>query len=656
MQIFSLFGEILLKDSGVVSKLDEIDKKGGTTSSHLDTAFSKIGSAALKLGGIIGLGMGFKDMISNASASQQKLTQMDSVLKSTGGAAGMTKDELVKLADAQGKLTTFSKGTNLETENLLLTFTNIGKKTFPDALTAVNDMSQALGQDTKSSAIQLGKALNDPVKGITALSRVGVSFTQQQKDQIAAMQKAGDTAGAQSIILKELQKEFGGSAEAAGKTFGGQLTILKNQISGVGTQIGSVLMPYLTNLVTNINSNMPKIKQVITDVINTVVPKFQEWVKIISQIVTEILPSLGKSTDDAKAKVADLANNGLNLVTSALQLIRDHAPIVQGFIVGLTAVWLIQKGVILEHNIALAAHNTVQLVKNVQDKIETAQIVALYVAQGVHTAATNAQAVATKALNLVMEANPIGLVIAAITALIAIGVILYNKSTTFRKFVNDFWDNLKKFVAGVKQDFEKLINDIGNGITNFQTKVNNIFTDIGNTFINLKNSVANTAKEIGTAVIEGINTAVTFITSLPAKALQWGKDFIQGFIDGIKSMMSAVGNAVSNVANTVKSFLHFSTPDEGPLKDYEQWPKDFMEGFAKGITDNKYKIADAVKGIGTDMKVNVKGAMTNTSNESKDSISKGITQNVYITSPTALSPSEIARQNKRALQELALQF
>jgi phage-related minor tail protein len=103
-------------------------------------------------------------------------------------------------------------------ENLLLTFTNIhnetgrGNQIFTRATRTIADMSAALGQDTKSSAIQLGKALNDPIKGVTALQRVGVSFTQSQRDQIKTLVESGNTLDAQKMILRELRKEFGGSA------------------------------------------------------------------------------------------------------------------------------------------------------------------------------------------------------------------------------------------------------------------------------------------------------------------------------------------------------------------------------------------------------------------------------------------------------------
>src|SRR5699024_11809118 len=84
-------------------------------------------------------------------------------------------------------------------------------------------------------------------------------------------------------------------------------------------------------------------------------------------------------------------------------------------------------------------------------------------------------------------------------------------------------------------------------------------------------------------VQNGFSGAISFITSLPGKALQWGKDFIQGLINGIKSMVQAVVDTVSGIASRIASFLHFSAPDEGPLSDYEKWTPDFM----KGVADRK---------------------------------------------------------------------
>src|SRR5260221_10246036 len=189
------------------------------------------------------------DIFQQSIDAQAGLAQTNQVIKSTGGVAGVTAQSVLDLATQYSHLTQFSDDTVQSASNMLLTFTNIGKNVFPQATKTVLDMSQALGQDTKNSAIQLGKALNDPLTGITALQRVGVTFTQGQKDSIKAMMQHGDVASAQGVILKELQKEFGGSAEAAGKTFPGQLKILGQNFDDLKQNIGDAVVPILSKLV-----------------------------------------------------------------------------------------------------------------------------------------------------------------------------------------------------------------------------------------------------------------------------------------------------------------------------------------------------------------------------------------------------------------------
>jgi hypothetical protein len=199
-----------------------------------------------------------EDVIKSANRSQEVVSQLGAVLKSTGGVAGVTSKMALDLASSLQKVTKFSDEDVLSAENLLLTFTKISKDIFPQATKITLDMATALGEDTKSAAIQLGKALQDPILGVTALRRVGVNFSDAQRDVIKSLVDTGQQAQAQALIMKELQTEFGGSAEAAGKTFAGQLAILKNQIDdvkeGLGLAIINGIQPFtqaLSNFVTS---------------------------------------------------------------------------------------------------------------------------------------------------------------------------------------------------------------------------------------------------------------------------------------------------------------------------------------------------------------------------------------------------------------------
>jgi hypothetical protein len=210
------------------------------------------GGIALLGAGMAGLGVFIKQSVDSAMEAQEVMAQLDAVLVSTGGAAGVTSEQAIELADSFQQVTKFSDETILAGENMLLTFTNIGKDVFPAATETMLNMSQALGQDVKNSAIQLGKALNNPIQGVSALRKVGVQFTDDQEKMIKSLVESGDLMGAQTLILKELQTEFGGSAEAAGKTFAGQLEILKNQFDEVKESVGMAVIPLLQRFVSGV--------------------------------------------------------------------------------------------------------------------------------------------------------------------------------------------------------------------------------------------------------------------------------------------------------------------------------------------------------------------------------------------------------------------
>jgi hypothetical protein len=121
----------------------------------------------------------------------------------------------------------------------LLTFTKVTGTQFDKAQVAILNLSTRLGTDLTSASVQVGKALNDPIKGVTALGRAGVQFTAQQKEQIAALVESGDVAGAQTIILQELETQFGGAAEAAANV--DPYTQLANEVGNLSEDFGAII-------------------------------------------------------------------------------------------------------------------------------------------------------------------------------------------------------------------------------------------------------------------------------------------------------------------------------------------------------------------------------------------------------------------------------
>lgn len=233
--------------SDVKSSLGGITSVASGVGSGISSIFGGVVSGAF---GIAGQAVGFlknqlSDSISVAEVHQGIMAQTAQVVKSTGDASGMTASAIADLGMSLSHVTAFSDDTIQSGENLLMTFTGIGKDVFPATTKTMLDMAQAMGGDTKGAALMLGKALNDPATGLTALTRVGVTFSTQEKEQIKTMMAHNDVVGAQKVMLKELQTEFGGSAEAAGKTFAGSLQILKNDMMDVKQQIGGALLPVL---------------------------------------------------------------------------------------------------------------------------------------------------------------------------------------------------------------------------------------------------------------------------------------------------------------------------------------------------------------------------------------------------------------------------
>lgn len=243
-------GELFVKIGGDLTGLDASLGKAESMVSKAGSSLANIGKvmAVGALAGGAALVGGLVASVKAAADAEAQTAKLNAVLQSTGGVAGMTAGAVNALATSLSQVTPFEDDAIVGAESLLLTFTNIGANVFPQATEAVLNLSAALGQDLQSSAIQVGKALNDPITGATALRRVGVSLTDQQMKQIKAFQESGDLLSAQKIILTELETEFGGAAKAAGSTFGGQLQILQNNLGNVMETIGGAFLPALTQL------------------------------------------------------------------------------------------------------------------------------------------------------------------------------------------------------------------------------------------------------------------------------------------------------------------------------------------------------------------------------------------------------------------------
>ena len=198
--------------------------------------------------------------------------------------------------------------------------------------------------------------------------------------------------------------------------------------------------------------------------------------------------------------------------------------------------------------------------------------------------------------------------------------------TAISTFLTTAWNGIKTAITtvlnaiktvvttvwnGIKNTITTIVNGIKNAVTTawnniksaVSTAANAIKNAVSNAFNAMLNGIKNVCGNIYGAVKSGFDKAINFVKNLATQAFQWGADFIGGIVNGIKSMIGKVGDAVSSVADKIKSFLHFSVPDEGPLTDYESWMPDFIGGLAKGIEKSRGLIEQAMQGVTGDMTI-----------------------------------------------------
>jgi hypothetical protein len=198
------------------------------------------------------IGQALNVVLEPALEAEQGLNRVKAVVESTGQAAGFAAEEIARqAADIQEAFAFDDDMIMNDLMTPLLTFTNVTGEAFQQAQVAIMDMNRALGEDgggLKAVAQQVGKALQDPITGLTALRRSGVSFSDEQQKVIKSLVDAGDAAGAQKIILAELNKEFGGQAAAYADSYAGRLAKLKLAMGDLAQSVGELLLPILTAL------------------------------------------------------------------------------------------------------------------------------------------------------------------------------------------------------------------------------------------------------------------------------------------------------------------------------------------------------------------------------------------------------------------------
>lgn len=226
----------------------------------------KLGGAIIAGLGAAGIALGIGEFVKKGfeeySAMDAINAQFAAGIKSTGNAANLSVKSLDDLAESVAGYSGQAVDSIGKTEQVLQTFQNIKNvgpnKIFDQATEAAANMAAKMGGDASSMALKLGRALNDPILGMSSLTRQGVTFTDQQKDQVKAMVASGNIMGAQKVILDELSVKYGGAAQAAGQTLPGALARAKVGFGELSKAAFSAIVPVLLPAVNAIASAMVK--------------------------------------------------------------------------------------------------------------------------------------------------------------------------------------------------------------------------------------------------------------------------------------------------------------------------------------------------------------------------------------------------------------
>lgn len=321
--------------------------------------FGGIGTAFSNLGNIVtGIKAGFDllagafnavvdfgaQFTNEAIESQDAIANLEATLRSMGNVTGLSSQQLQDMAGALQEVTRFSDETIINGQAMLLTFGNIGGDIFPQATEAMLDLAAKFGSVDQAS-VMLGKALNDPIAGVTALRRVGVQLSDEQEKSIKLFMEQGDIMSAQGIILTELERQVGGLAEAYGQTFAGQLEIFKNKIGEVKEGIGNSLLPLLSQMMDWAMQFMPTIERLgdliagvfdvwadaginsiemqdqlggldefFADIFNNIASAINEWAtgegpQVLSDAIVTVIDGLSGANPEINSKAAQAALN-----------------------------------------------------------------------------------------------------------------------------------------------------------------------------------------------------------------------------------------------------------------------------------------------------------------------------------------------------------
>lgn len=435
------------------------------------------------------------------------------------------------------------------------------------------------GTRAMSGLLAIANATTEDYEKLTqAVDGSSQAFAKLEDGSVVPLNEA--LASGQEII-----EQYNGQAEAMAATMqdnlNGQMTILKSQLQELAISMGNLLMPMIRDIVGKI--------QDLVNWLNSLDDEQKKHIMQVAAIVAAVGPVLL-----IIGKVIIGIGSLISAVGTIASAIGALIPILMGpvGIIALIVAAIVALGIIIYKNwddIKAWAQGVWEATKEM-----VAQVVAKIV-ELKNNIVNKFNEIKTNISNKVNEI----------------------KTNIVNKF-NEIKNSIINTVTNIKTSIVNKFNEIKSGVVN---TVNNIKNAAVNAFTNLKNSISNTVSNIKNAIVNGFSNAVSYIRSLPSQAWSWGADIINNIVNGIRAKIGAVKDAISNVASTIKSYIHFSVPDVGPLADANTYMPDFMKLIAGGIEKGIPQIQNAMTDMTTAMVPDMTGPMAkNTTNNANVNI------------------------------------
>lgn len=536
--------------------------------------------AANVIGQISGQITGFVgDSISSAREARQLMAQTEQVIKTTGGAAGMSAEQVADLASslsaAAGK-SLFGDDQIQGAENVLLKYREL-KGLVPGVTQLAIDMAQRLGTDPAAAADTLGRALQKPFEAEAKLAKQGIVLTDQQKAMLETMKAAGDTAGAQKFLIDELNKTYGGSAQAAADADGG-MAQFKDRLGEAGETLATALLPVLDALVGLLNDYvMPVVEELAANAVPFLTDAFAK-IQPILQVVIDAFGQAGGAGDLLGVQVTALGK-----VWEALAPVVDAVVKVIGQVVtvvfGDIQAFLAENGDDIQATIDEVWSAIGEIVGLAVELIKATIIPAFEaVAKFLGDHSEEIQAVLKAAWTIIKATIDTALTLIKGILKAALQIIHGDWEgawTTIREMFSRIWQNIKTILSAEVDAAKAILSMAWDAIKG----------TVQSAWDGIKNTISGAWEDIKSGVAQKIGDLKDTIRRLPEGLADVGRAVVNAIWDGIKAKWDDLVDWFKRKLQELRDQLPFSEPKDAnsPMRGLGKAGEALVTNIQRGI-------------------------------------------------------------------------